>query len=241
MSQIQSEKKGGRYTKKEQEERKLQVYHLHFEENKSAVEIAEILGVNRNTINDDIKFCFGQYENQSEIDIRGKMTKQIHRMEIQRERYFDYLDEAKDLKEKIQLEKLITDLDNKLTQFFSRMFYSNKTIRPSSSNLEFDHDKEVREIVKDLILSRKEANVDFIVSYEILENEFIKKTKCGVLEFQTILDKMEDLGLENFKAKSKSSKDYSDYDCDYDLLKFAKLRGYFSDEEIKSLEKNSSI
>jgi len=53
---IKPEKKGGPYSKKEQEERKIQVYHLHFEENKSAVEIAELLNVNRNTINDDIKY-----------------------------------------------------------------------------------------------------------------------------------------------------------------------------------------
>ena len=32
-------KKGGRYTKKQQEERRLQVHNLHFDENKSAVEI----------------------------------------------------------------------------------------------------------------------------------------------------------------------------------------------------------
>ena len=36
-------KKGGRYTKKEQEERKLHVYHLHFEQEKPAVKIAELL------------------------------------------------------------------------------------------------------------------------------------------------------------------------------------------------------
>ena len=53
-------KKGGRYTKKEQEERKIQVYHLHFEENKSAAKIAELLNVNRNTINDDISYWHSQ-------------------------------------------------------------------------------------------------------------------------------------------------------------------------------------
>jgi len=40
MGLVEQIKNGGRYTKKEQEERRIQVYHLHFEENKSAVQIA---------------------------------------------------------------------------------------------------------------------------------------------------------------------------------------------------------
>ena len=62
MSMALSEeiKKGGRYTKKEQEERRLQVYHLHFEQEKPAVKIAELLNVNRNTINDDIRYWHQQ-------------------------------------------------------------------------------------------------------------------------------------------------------------------------------------
>ena len=56
MALVQPVKNGGPYTKKEQEERKLDVYHLYFEENYSAVKIAEMLNVHRNTINEDIKF-----------------------------------------------------------------------------------------------------------------------------------------------------------------------------------------
>ena len=56
MALSEQVKKGGRYTKKEQEERRLQVYHLHFEENTPAIRIAEMLNVNRNTINDDLRF-----------------------------------------------------------------------------------------------------------------------------------------------------------------------------------------
>ena len=78
MALIEPVKKGGRYTKKEQEERRLQVHHLHFDENKSAVEIAEVLNVNRNTINEDIKFWSSRFVNKSnELDVFSKMTKQI--------------------------------------------------------------------------------------------------------------------------------------------------------------------
>ena len=130
MALAEPVKKGGRYTKKQQEERRLQVHNLHFDENKSAVEIAEILNVNRNTINEDIKFWSGRFVNKSnELDVFSKMTKQIQRMEIQRERFFDYLEEADTLEKKIRLEKLIFDIDNRLSQFFSKVILKRKYIQ----------------------------------------------------------------------------------------------------------------
>jgi len=77
MALVEPIKKGGRYTKKEQEERRLQVYQLHFEENKSALEIAETLGVNRNTINEDVKFCFSKLgDNSKGRNIKEKILKE---------------------------------------------------------------------------------------------------------------------------------------------------------------------
>ena len=83
MALAEQIKKGGPYTKKEQEERKIQVYHLHFEENKSAVKISDLLNVNRNTINEDIRYWHSQLANEMKAqDLTAKMTKQIQRMEI---------------------------------------------------------------------------------------------------------------------------------------------------------------
>ena len=92
--EVQS-KKGGRYTIKEQEERRIQVYHLHFEENRTAVKIAELLGVNRNTINGDIRYWHSQLAHEFNAqNITAKMTKQIQRIEMQRDRLLEYLDAA---------------------------------------------------------------------------------------------------------------------------------------------------
>jgi len=232
MALVEDAKKGGRYTRREQEERKIQVFQLHFEENKSALEIAEILNVNRNTINEDIKFWFGQFQNQSkELEIEAKMKKQFHRMEIQRERYFDYLEKVKSITDKIKLEKLISELDNRLFQFYSKVFYSGKSNTPSL-NLENDDDKEFREVVKELILSNKDSGSSYIFSYDSLELEFIKKTKCSVSDFSMIFDQMVDCGLEYCQQKSESS---DEKDFDYNLLEFAKLRSYFTDKEIEKL------
>ena len=53
-------KAGGPYTKKEQEQRRNQVYDMHFEKGYSAVRIAESIKINRNTVNEDIKYWYAQ-------------------------------------------------------------------------------------------------------------------------------------------------------------------------------------
>jgi len=118
MAPAEPAKKGGRYTRKQQEERRIQVYHLHFEENKSAVKISELLGVNRNTINEDIAYWHSQLASEFNAqDITAKMTKQIQRMEIQRDRLVDELEEAKTLEERIRIEKFISYIDDRLNTF----------------------------------------------------------------------------------------------------------------------------
>ena len=130
MAFVEPVKKGGRYTKKEQEERRLEVHKLHFERGKPAVEIAEMLNVNRNTVNDDIKFWYRRrVKNQHNLDFYPKMSRQIQRREIQRDRFFGYLEEAETLEEKIKLEKLIGDIDNRLDQFFSKLIIVDANLK----------------------------------------------------------------------------------------------------------------
>ena len=126
MALAEQVKKGGRYTKKEQEERRLQVHRLHFDENKSAVEIAKLLDVNRNTINEDINFWHCQLSNKPNvINIVEKMIMQIQKMEIQRHRFLEYLDEAENLDDTIRIEKLISELDSRLMQYYSKSIMNN--------------------------------------------------------------------------------------------------------------------
>jgi len=51
-------KKGGPYTKDDQESRRNEVGRLHFEYGYSARKIADIMKINRNTINSDIKYLY---------------------------------------------------------------------------------------------------------------------------------------------------------------------------------------
>ncbi len=137
MALVGEIKKGGRYTKKEQEQRKIEVYHLHFEQNKSALKIAELLEVNRNTINEDIHYWHQQLAGEFQAqDLTAKMTKQIQRMEIQRDRLLDDLEEADSLDERIRIERFISDIDNRLTQLFSKMISQGKTKLEVAANPE---------------------------------------------------------------------------------------------------------
>ena len=60
MAVVLKNRNVGPYTKKEQEQRRSKVYNLHFEKGQSAVRIAETIKVNRNTVNEDIKYWYSQ-------------------------------------------------------------------------------------------------------------------------------------------------------------------------------------
>jgi len=248
MTLVEQIKKGGRYTKKEQEERKMQVYHLHFEENKAAVNIAELLNVNRNTINEDIRYWHLQLANEFKSqDLTAKMTKQIQRMEIQRDRLLEDLDDSEEINVKIKLERFISDIDNRLVQLFSKMMSSGiKNLEPTI-NLEEINEDVIKEFVRDLILGDKDPDSEDIYSEENLEFDFILRTKCDVNHAENVIKKMQRDGLELCAQSEGFEKDHSlDFDDDfsqtYNLAKFAKLRGYLTSSELDPvLEKRSEI
>ena len=239
-------KKGGRYTKKEQEERKIQVYHLHFEENKSAIKIAELLNVNRNTINEDIRYWHLQLANEMKAqDLTAKMTKQIQRMEIQRDRLLEDLDEAESLDEKIKLEKFISDIDNRLVQLFSKMISSGiKSLEPTVKLEEINED-EIKEFVRDLILGDEDPYSEDIYSADKLEFDFIRRTKRDINHADNVIYKMKLDGLQLCAQSGGFRKDHSllfsdNFSTRYNLGTFANLRGYLTIDELGSvLEKRA--
>ena len=60
-------KPGGPYTKSEQEERRNKVYSMYFEKGFSAIKIGMELKVNRNTINQDVKFLRSELTNYYQL------------------------------------------------------------------------------------------------------------------------------------------------------------------------------
>jgi len=224
-------KNGGPYTQREQEERKIQVYHLHFEENKSAVKIAELLNVNRNTINDDIRYWYLQLANEFKAqNLSAKMTKQIQRMEIQRDRLLDALENAESLAQKLSIEKFISEIDNGLVQVFSKMILSGKLNLEPTVNLEEINEEEVKDFTISLVKKRNYVFKSCNFSEEDIQYEIIKLTKCDVNKAKKFFRKMMDLGLELCP----------DEDDDYgihNLQKFCIMRGYVLKDELPTPEK----
>ena len=126
--QIRSaEKKGGPYTKQEQEKRRKKVYELYFEKGNSAVKIAQMLGVNRHTINADIKSWYAQIAAQIGGENVGVLVlKKIEQLELQKKRLLELLDKQTNFEYKITLEK-----DRKSTRLNSS--HSRASRMPSSA------------------------------------------------------------------------------------------------------------
>ena len=80
MAQIQ--KIGGPYTKQEQEIRKNKVFELHFQQGHSAVQIAKILDINRNTINKDIESWYSEIRKDQSNSNKDWFDKQLQRLEF---------------------------------------------------------------------------------------------------------------------------------------------------------------
>jgi len=123
-------KKGGPYTKQEQEKRRNDVFNLHFEYGYSAVQIAKLLNVNRNTINDDIKYWYSElYDEDKSNFSRDWLDKQFTRLELQRARLRKELEEDISLKERLQVEKCITNIDLSISSLIVKIETSRKYMK----------------------------------------------------------------------------------------------------------------
>lgn len=108
-------RQGGPYSKGQRRKRRSEVYRLHFEQGLPAIQIAELMNVNRNTINDDIRWLYEKMSADIEGDeFNGYFTKQLVRIETQRTRLMSYLSETKDLDKKLVIERQLTDMDFRL-------------------------------------------------------------------------------------------------------------------------------
>ena len=105
------DKKGGPYTKDERIKRQNEVQRLHFEYGYSASKISEMMKINRNTINDDIKHLYSNIREEIRQDSEELILRQIGRLESQRTRIVKSIIEEE---YNIKNEKLLLDVDAKI-------------------------------------------------------------------------------------------------------------------------------
>ncbi|MDH3203092.1 MAG: hypothetical protein OEL81_00235 [Nitrosopumilus sp.] len=120
--------KRGPYTKHELEKRRNEVYRLHFEYGYSARKIAELMKINRNTINGDIKYWYSKISKSNDIQPESSVFPILERLDIQRTRIREYLDKTSDISEKITIEKMLLDLDYKIVNIHQKMSETSRTV-----------------------------------------------------------------------------------------------------------------
>lgn len=224
--QIQKEKKGGPYTKQEQEKRRKQVYELHFEKAYSSINIAKELGVNRNTVNDDIKYWSRQIASQfGKENLGDVLCKQIERLEIQRKRLFDDLNEQEDITKKLQIEKLLFEIDYKIAGFLSKVLGKDHQFDLGNEEIS---DNEIIDVIRKLCLSENILYPESHSNESILKN-VISITCCDAKHAQNILKTLKKMGLDMFKDIASIG--------EYDVMSFAVAKRIVSPKEKEDITK----
>jgi len=115
-------RKSGPYSKHERQKRRDEVYRLHFEYGYSARKIADLMKINRHTIDSDIQYLYSTLEHtDNRISFDDLINKQHVRFEYQRNRLMETLEKTNSVSEKQQLERLIFDIDSKLTNTYLKV------------------------------------------------------------------------------------------------------------------------
>jgi len=132
MSQTEiqvDEKKGGPYSVKERKIRRQRVAELFLEKGYDALTISRMVNVNRNTITNDLKACFSQLANEhNDFNFGAICITQFHRMEIQRRRLVDLLHKNLEFRDRLTLERMISDIENRIMQAAIRIDASSTNV-----------------------------------------------------------------------------------------------------------------
>jgi hypothetical protein len=163
------------FTQSERRKRRLEVYKLHFDYGIPAVRIAEMMTVDRNTINNDLKFLYRQALSDYNLDnmsLDDILEKQLVRLEAQRDRLGIYLTDAKDVTSKVTIERLIADIDFRVlsavekinhntVQFYDEIIKAvNKIAENKKLDVRFTSLFELREISIDSGISLNKLKED---------------------------------------------------------------------------------
>ena len=108
--------------------RRDKVYKLHFEYGYSARKIATMINANRNTVNSDILFWYGQMQKDGDrtsgIDWINKI---FCRLESRRVRLMEKLEKTESLGDWLLIEKMINEIDTKTMQTLVKLEATEKT------------------------------------------------------------------------------------------------------------------
>lgn len=96
---------------------------LYFEKHLTAVKIADVLGVNRNTVNGDIKLAYVQTSESFPDDSILLFLNQIKKIEAQMITIEKDLESQTDFSKKIILAKFLFQMNNSVAKFYQKMTF----------------------------------------------------------------------------------------------------------------------
>ena len=132
---VSNSKKGGPYSKNERDSRRKEVYRLHFDYGYSARKIAELMKINRNTVNGDIDYWYSKIiKNNNVFNPEFAIIISLQRLEIQRSRLREQLDKTGQFQEKLALERLMFDIDSKISYTNNKLCESIQKVWDLSIN-----------------------------------------------------------------------------------------------------------
>ena len=116
------------HTKSERKSRRDEVFRLHFEYGYSARAISDLMKINRNTINSDVAFWYSKIRVDYDEEVFDDwLNKQLLRLESQRVRLRKEIDSDVTLQERIMVEKMLLDLDSKISNLIIKMLTAQYT------------------------------------------------------------------------------------------------------------------
>ena len=214
MAQVQ-EKKGGPYSKDERDQRQKEVFRLHFEFGYSAVKISDLMKINRNTINADIKYWYSNIKDELKQSSEDFILRQIGRLEAQRTRIIEKINENKT--DDIRHDKLLLEIDAKINTLALRI-NSEQKVRSKPVEIQ---ENVIQDIILFLIIKH---NRDYSLKKEEIISEIINLQQCTINQSETIFSQMQELGFDCC-IKYRTPKFV------YDLLEFAYLRRYVTPKD----------
>jgi hypothetical protein len=107
---------------------------------------------------------------------------------------------------------------------------------PSKNKVQQSPEETVREIIRYFIYKDYDGTRIPVISRHALKREIIRLKKCDMIHVNRILNEMDLLGFEYCIEGSTLPSDSLDGTPIYNIVKFAELRGYVTDQESKDLK-----
>ena len=131
-----SDKNGGPCPVQAKKTRRNEVFRLHFDYGYSARKIADMLKINRNTINSDITYWYSQLQKEDDIvSADDWINKILYRLETKRIRLMKKLDKTTSLDDFVVLEKMLSEVDIKIIQIMMKMQTAEKLVYDKTMNM----------------------------------------------------------------------------------------------------------